>query len=100
MPKPARVAQMLALAHDLRKKLDCRECKDQTALGRDLGMTPTKVTWLLDLLLLAPDIQEEILFLEATRRRGPVTERALREVVRHPNWADQRRVWSELIASH
>ncbi len=40
----------------------------------------------MDLLLLAPDIQEAVLFLEAGTR---VTERSLRTVVRHEDWREQ-----------
>ena len=45
----------------------------------------------MDLLLLAPDIQEALLFLEAGTR---VTERALRAVVRPEDWREQRRGWN------
>ena len=67
----------------MQSKLDRGEHRDQATLARELGLTPTKLTRLLDLALLAPDIQEEILFLEAVEGQEPVTERALREVVRH-----------------
>jgi len=97
--QPARVARMLALANDLQDKLDRGEHKDQATLARELGLTPTRVTRLLDLALLAPDIQEKVLFLEAVDGKEPVTERALRAVVRHMNWTEQRRVWRELRPS-
>ena len=95
--QPARVARMLALANDLQDKLDRGVHQDQATLARELGLTPTKVTRLLDLALLAPDIQEEILFLEAVDGKEPVTERALREVVRHPSWSEQRKAWRALL---
>ncbi len=94
--QPARVARLLALANDLQNKLDRGEHRDQATLARELGLTPTKLTRLLDLALLAPDIQEEILFLEAVEGKEPVTERALREVVRHQSWAEQRKAWRAL----
>ncbi len=47
----------------------------------------------MDLLLLAPDIQEEVLFQESGCH---VTERALRAVVRHEDWLEQRRVWDAI----
>ena len=94
--RPARVARMLAMANDLQDKLDCGEYKDQAAAAHALGFTRTKLTRLLDLALLAPDIQEEVLFMEAVNGKEPITERALREVVRHLSWAEQRRVWQKL----
>ena len=95
--QPARVALMLALANDLQDKLDRGEHQDQATLARELGLTPTKVTRLLDLTLLSPDIQEEILFLEAVDGKEPVTERALRDVVRHTTWTEQRKAWRAII---
>ncbi|MFO8071273.1 MAG: hypothetical protein R6V85_05290 [Polyangia bacterium] len=81
---------MLALAHDLQDKLDCGEHEDQAAAARALGLTRSRLTRLLDLALLAPDIQKEVLFLEAVDGKEPVTERTLREIVRHSSWAEQR----------
>ena len=92
---PARVAQMLALAHQLQDALDRGEYQDQAELARHRGFTRGRLTRLLDLTLLAPDIQEEILFLEAVDGKEPLSERALREVVRHQSWNDQRRCWHE-----
>jgi len=94
--QPARVARMLARANDLQGKLDRGEHQDQATLARELGLTPTRATRLLDLALLAPDIQEEILFLEAVDGKEPVTERALRDVVRHTAWIEQRKAWRAL----
>ena len=94
--RPARVARMLAMANDLQDKLDSGEYKDQAAAARALGLSRTKLTRLLDLALLAPDIQEEILFLEAVDGKEPVTERTLREIVRHSSWAEQRRAWKAI----
>jgi len=94
--RPARVAQMLALAHRLQGALDSGEYKDQAALAREFGLTRGRITKLLDLTLLAPDIQEEVLFLEADHGVEPLTERDLHALTRHLNWGDQRREWQAL----
>ena len=94
--RPARVAQMLALAHDVEGKLDRGEYEDQAEAARAFGFSRSKLTQLLDLTLLGPDIQEEILFLEAVDGKEPVTERALREVVRNLIWTEQRRAWKAI----
>jgi hypothetical protein len=44
----------------------------------------------MDLLLPAPDIQEEILFLEVRSGGGGPTERDLRRVVAAADWEEQR----------
>ena len=91
--RPARVAQMLALAHRLQAALDHGQYKDQAELSRHLGLTEARVTQLLDLTLLAPDIQEGIVFLEALGGVEPNSEHALRAIVRLRQWCEQRHVW-------
>jgi len=97
--RPARVAQMLALANDLQDKLDRGEHQDLASLAKEMGISRSRLTRLLDLALLAPDIQEQVLFLEAVDGKEPVTERALREVVRHMLWSRQRRAWAAIMTS-
>jgi hypothetical protein len=55
------------------------------------------MTQIMNLLHLAPDIQEEVLTLQyVTSGRDPVTERDLRAVVRDAVWATQRREWKRV----
>ena len=76
--RPAKVAQMLALAHYLQGKIDRGEIRDRAELARRLGITRARVTQILDLTLLAPGIQEEVLFMEAVDGKEPKSERGLR----------------------
>ena len=92
--RPLRVAQMVALAHEMQAMIDRGDILDRTALADHLGFTRARVTQLLDLLLLAPDIQEEILFLELERGRDPVHEHCLRLVAATPVWSEQRERWA------
>ena len=96
---PARVARQLALAHALQRRVDDGEFADYADMARALGFSRARITQLMDLLLLAPAIQEEILFLECIPGRQPVSERALRKVCRHIEWPSQRRVWAEILSS-
>jgi hypothetical protein len=93
---PARIARMLALAHRLETAIERGDYRDRADVARQLGFTRARVTQLLDLTLLAPDIQEQILHLEAIDGREPLTERAIREVVAQTSWDEQRRVWVDL----
>jgi len=88
--RPARVAQMLALAHRFQAAIDRGDFRDRADLARQLGFTRARVTQILDLLLLAPDIQDRVLHLETVDGVEPMAERALRDVVRHESWAEQR----------
>ena len=69
------------------------EYRDRADAARAHGLTRGRVTQLLNLSLLAPDIQEHLLELEAVDGREPLSERALRKVVRHSCWAEQRTAW-------
>jgi len=86
---------MLALAHRMQDMIETGEVEDQATLARRLGFSRARVTQLLDLLLLAPDIQEQILFAEVPPGRDPVTEHGLREVVRACLWTRQREIWKK-----
>jgi hypothetical protein len=90
--RPARVAQMLALAHRLDGAIARGEFEDRADLARQLGLTRARITQLLDLTLLAPDIQERVLLLEAIEGREPISERELRRVSREALWSTQRAI--------
>jgi hypothetical protein len=63
--RPACVAVMLALAHKIQDAIDSGVDRDRAEAARRLGLTRARVTQLLDLTLLAPEIQEQIFFAEA-----------------------------------
>jgi hypothetical protein len=88
--RPARVAIMLALAHKIQRAIDGGVVRDRAEVARGLGLTRARITQLLDLTLLAPDIQEQILLAEATNGIEPMAERQLRAVVKNAAWKTQR----------
>ncbi len=91
--RPLRVARMLALAHECEALISARVVADRAELAGVLGFTRARVTQLMDLTLLAPDIQEEILVAEVEPGRDVVTERALRAIVSQADWTEQRSRW-------
>ena len=91
--RPANVAALLALAHHVQRLIDAGRIADRAEVARRLHWTRARVSQVMDLLLLAPDIQEALLFLEAGTH---VTERALRAVVRHEDWQGQRGEWCKI----
>lgn len=90
--RPARVAIMLALAHAIEAAISEGRLRDQRDAAERLGLTRPRITQLLALLQLAPDIQERVLFLEAVDGVEPLTERDLRPVTRVLCWAEQRAI--------
>ncbi|WP_375757407.1 hypothetical protein [Corallococcus exercitus] len=94
--RPAKVAQQLALAHHLQAAIDRGAVADRAAVARKLGLTRARVTQLLDLLMLAPDLQDAVLALEAVDGAEPLAERTLRTVAHVGTWAEQRAAWGQL----
>jgi hypothetical protein len=58
-------------------------------------MAPQRVAQILELTLLAPDIQEAVLFLEAEDGVEPINERTLRKIAADEHWSTQRVRWAE-----
>src|SRR5262249_22288005 len=97
---PARIARQLALAHALQRRVDTGEFADYADMARALGFTRARITQIMDLILLAADIQEGILHLEMAPGAQPVSERALRDgVLKSLHWPEQRRRWDALRAA-
>jgi hypothetical protein len=98
--QPARIARQLALAHVLQWRIDCGEFRNQAALARALGFSRERISKILDLLLLAPDLQEELLFLECFPGRQEFCEASLHnQVLNASYWEDQRRCWATVQVS-
>ena len=92
--RPAKVAQQLALAHHLQAAIDRGAIADRADVARKLGLTRARVTQLLDLLLLAPDLQAAVLAMETVDGTEPMAERTLRAVAHAGTWAEQRAAWA------
>jgi hypothetical protein len=67
------------------------------ALARKLGLTRARITQLFDLLMLAADLQEQVLALEAVDGAEPMAERTLRVVAHAGTLAEQRAAWGKLV---
>ncbi|ACY13254.1 hypothetical protein [Haliangium ochraceum] len=91
--RPARVAQMFAFAHRADGEVERGVFASRSAAARHYGMTIGRITQLLSLLWLAPEIQEDVLFLKAIDGREPVSGQALEKIARIADWGEQRRGW-------
>jgi hypothetical protein len=94
--RPAKVAQQLALAHHLQAAIDRGAIADRADVARKLGLTRARITQLLDLLLLAPDLQAAVLAMEAVDGAEPMAERTLRAVAHAGTWVEQRKKWTTI----
>jgi hypothetical protein len=89
-----RVSRLMALALRFERLLADGVVKDQAELARLGHVTRARLTQVMNLLNLAPDIQEALLFLPRVERgKDPITERQLRPIAAEPDWAKQRRMW-------
>lgn len=93
---PARVARLLALAHDIEARIEAGEFRDYADVARAHGLTRARLTQVMNLLLLAPAIQEDVLDLEVLPGREPITERDLRRVLGSLVWEEQRGIWKQI----
>jgi hypothetical protein len=92
-----RVARLVALAHRFQGLLARGEVQSMADLARLGGVTRARITQIMDLLLLAPDIQEALLFLPPVEGgHDPIHVRELRYLCQTPVWAEQRKRWAEV----
>ncbi len=95
-----RVARLMALAIRCEELVRRGNVADYADLARLGHVTRARMTQIMNLLNLAPDIQEEILFLPPTTNgRDPIGERDLRPIAADVDWRSQRRLWRTLRAS-
>lgn len=91
-----RVARMVALAHHWRGLIRDGVVKDQAALAALVGVSRARISQVMALICLAPDIQEEVLDLPATTAgRDPVHHQVLTRIAAEPVWHTQRRLWRD-----
>ena len=89
-----RIARLLALAHKIDGMILAGEIEDLASAARLCGLTRARVTQIMNLTLLAPEIQEDILDLQpVTSGRDLITERNLRAIVAEPDWTRQLELW-------
>ena len=84
-----RIARLMALAIKFQAMVDRGEVRDFADLSRLGLVTRARLTQIMNLLLLAPEIQEGLLFAEDSRLKAP-TERQLRAVAAEVLWSKQQ----------
>ena len=95
-----RVARMLALAHRIDQLIQTGELRDYADAAKVMGLNRARVTQIVNLLMLAPDIQEAILDLPVgTAGVDPITERRLRPIAAESEWTAQQSLCSQYIAA-
>jgi hypothetical protein len=91
----------MALAIQFQDIIQRGEARDYADLARLGCLTRERMSQVMELVWLAPDIQQEILeFPPSGAPRFPISEVAVRRIASALSWEDQRREWNRLRANH
>ena len=95
-PRIPRITRLMALAIKFQDMVECGEVCDYAELARLGYVTRARITQIMNMLNLAPDIQEDLLtaWTPAAVNRP---ERGLRQVTAIVEWRLQRNLWKELL---
>ena len=93
-----RISRLMALAIRFDRLIQEGHVADQAELARLGHVTRARMTQIMNLNNLAPDIQEDILFLSRTQCGcDPVRELYVRPIAAVADWRKQRVGWRELL---
>ena len=96
IPVP-RISRLMALAIRFEDLIKAGGIADYSELAQLGHVSRARITQIMNLLHLAPDIQEDILFLHARPRgRGTLLLAHVQPLAALPDWTQQRRRWKAL----
>ncbi len=100
-PRPTgrvpRISRLMALAIQFNEMLRTGEASDMIELARRGHVTQPRISQIMALNQLAPDIQEALLNLPATSGKPEIHEKRLRPITAMLRWDDQRLAWMQLL---
>jgi len=97
IPKTPRVVELLRKAIEWQALLESGKVASQAEIASREGITRARVTQVMGMLRLAPEIQEHIQSMPETHRRPPVTERTLRPIGTITDYRDQLREFHKFL---
>lgn len=93
-----KLRQYLVLAYQIQETLDRDNAITAKQIAEWLNMTPPRICQIMDLLLLCPKIQQEILLSE-NKRLYSFGEYNVRGIVKEPLWEKQIEMWDAILKS-
>jgi site-specific DNA recombinase len=94
-----RVSKLMALAIKMDKLVREREVSGYAALAAVGPMSRSRMSQIMNLTNLAPDIQDSLLFLPKTLQGpDPITERQMRRIAQVIDWSWQKKLFRELLS--
>lgn len=92
-----RVTQVLALAIQFQDMIERGEARHYADLARLGCLTRERMSQIMELIWLAPDIQKEILEFPSTHTsRFLISETAVRQIAGRLRWAEQKDLWANM----
>jgi len=93
-----RITKLMALAIRFEEKLERGHVRDMAQLARLGHVSRARLTQIMNLRLLAPDIQEALLqFPRVLEGRSPIKYADLAPIIQCPTWNAQRERWVALL---
>lgn len=96
-PRTPRVVELLRKALEWQALLESGDAANQADIARREGITRARLTQVMGMLRLAPEIQEHVLSLPDMIRRPAITERALRPIAQLEDPKDQTARFQEMV---
>lgn len=97
---PLRIARLVALAHRIDGLVRAGELRDYAEVALVAGLTRARISQIIGLLNLSPDIQEQLLFMNRPATgREPIGEQHVRLIALEPDWKKQKRMFASVFAS-
>ena len=98
-PRIPRITRLMALAIKFQDMVDRGEVRDYAELARLGYVTRARITQIMNLVNLAPDIQEQLLFASnLTGPNVPLFERQLRPIISVVDWPTQRWMMHDAVS--
>ena len=92
-----RISKLVALATRMQSMLDSGQVESFQQLAELGRISQPRMTQIMSLLLLAPDIQEELLYLpEVLQGKAAIHEKLLRPLTTEKEWKLQRKMWGRI----
>ena len=99
-PRPSsklpRISRLMALAIRFNAMIRTGEASDMIELARLGHVTQPRMSQIMALNQLAPDIQEALLNLPATKGKPDIHEKRLRPIAAMLTWKEQRAAWKQI----
>lgn len=98
LPQPPAVQILLKQAYEIQNRLETTPGLTRDAIAKQLGISPSYLTRILNLVKLAPGIQDYIQSMPPSTKQGPIHENSLKTLARNPDPKAQMSQFERLLA--